>query len=195
MNLRHAAGASMMGAVLLFAGCSPMDLSDFADRRPELLPERFFVGELRGWGLETGPLGGIGRRIEVQASGRFDEATQTLTLEETYRFDDGHDDRLRWQIRRLGDGRYEATEARAPEPGEGQAAGSAFRLTYRRDVPQTDGSSTVLSFDDWFIRIDRDTVMVRATISKLALPIGSMTVLYRRVDAAQASEPAPAAGD
>jgi hypothetical protein len=195
MNLRHAAGAAMMGAFLLLAGCSPMDLSDFADREPAMVPERFFAGELRGWGLEFGPLGGIGRRIEVEATGSFDEVSGVLTLDETYRFDDGHGDRLRWQIRRLGDGRYEAVEARAAEPGEGQAAGSVFRLTYRRDVPQTDGSSTVLSFDDWFIRIDRDTVMVRATISKLALPLGSMTVLYRRVDAAPVAEPVPAAGD
>jgi len=84
-----------------------MDLSDFAARQPALEPERFFAGELEGWGLEFGPLGGIGRRLQVTASGRFDEATQTLNLEETYRFDDGHVDRLEWRIRKLADRRYE----------------------------------------------------------------------------------------
>jgi hypothetical protein len=173
-----------------------MDLSDFADRQPSMEPERFFAGELRGWGIEVGPLGGIGRRIEVDATGRFDAATRTLTLDEIYRFDDGHVDQLHWQIRRQDDGTYVAVEARAPEPGEGRAAGSAFRLTYRRDVPQSDGSSKVLSFDDWFIQLDPETVMVRATISKLAVPIGSMTVLYRPVDPVSgASEPPPASGD
>ena len=69
-----------------------MDLSDFVERQPVLLPERYFAGNLQGWGLEFGPMGGIGRRIQLTASGRFDESTQTLHLEETYRFDDGHVD-------------------------------------------------------------------------------------------------------
>ena len=158
-----------------------MDLSDFAAREPALLPERFFVGELQGWGLEVGPLGGIGRRLQVTATGRFDDATQTLVLTEAYRFDDGHVDRLEWRIRNLGDGRYEAHELLLVEPGEGEVSGSAFRLTYRRAVPQTDGSTATLSFDDWFIQIDQDTLMVQAAIHKLMVPVGSLTVLYRRV--------------
>jgi hypothetical protein len=158
-----------------------MDLSDFAERQPVLEPERFFAGELQGWGLEAGPLGGIGRRLQVTATGRFDEATQTLNLMETYRFDDGHIDRLEWRIRKLEDGRYEAHEARLVEPGSGEASGSAFHLTYRRAVPQTDGSTTTLSFDDWFVLIDEQTLMVRASIYKLMVPFGSLTVVYRRV--------------
>ena len=161
-----------------------MSLSDFAGREPEMLPERFFAGELQGWGLEMGPLGGIGRRVEVSASGRFDASTQTLRLEESYRFDDGHVDHLRWRIGKLGDGSYRAEEDRLVEPGEGEAVGNVFRLRYRRDVPQADGQSATLSFDDWFVLIDANTVMVRAAITKLAVPIGSMTVLYRRAGTA-----------
>ena len=157
-----------------------MNLSDFADQRPEMLPEKFFVGELRGWGVENSPFGGIGRRIEVEATGHFDVATQTLRLDETYRFDDGHVDHLEWRIHKLDKGRYQASETALLEPGEGEAAGSAFRLTYRRAVPQSDGSSTQLSFDDWFIQIDDDTVVVQASIRKLMIPVGSMTVTYRR---------------
>ncbi|MFL5334064.1 MAG: DUF3833 family protein, partial [Geminicoccaceae bacterium] len=165
----------------LVTGCSAMDLSDFAERQPVLLSERYFAANLQGWGLEFGPMGGIGRRIQLTASGRFDESTQTLHLDEIYRFDDGHVDRLQWRIRKVPDSRYEADEALSLEPGQGVAAGSAFRMIYRRAVPQADGSSTTLSFDDWFVRIDEDTVMVHASIQKLMVPIGSLTVLYRRL--------------
>jgi hypothetical protein len=174
----------LAGVILLGTGCSSMDIDDFAGREPAMVPERFFAGELRGWGMEIGVLGGLGRRLQVDASGRFDEATQTLHLDETYRFDDGHVDRLRWQIRKLDDGRYEAVEERALEPGEGESAGSAFRLTYRRAVPQADGSTTTLSFDDWFVQIDEETLMVWASVQKVMLPVGSMSVVYRRVDMA-----------
>ena len=151
-----------------------------------MVPDRFFAGELRGWGMEIGVLGGLGRRLQVDASGRFDEATRTLQLDETYLFDDGHADHLRWRIRKLDDARYEALEDRALEPGEGEAAGSAFRLTYRRAVPRADGSSSTVSFDDWFVQIDEETLMVWASLQKLMLPVGSMSVIYRRI--------APAAG-
>lgn len=167
--------------VLIITSCTTTHLSDFAERRPVLEPERFFAGELQGWGLETGPLGGVGRRLQVTATGRFDAATKTLNLVETYRFDDGHVDRLDWRIRKLEDGRYEAREARLVEPGAGEASGSAFHLTYRRAVPQADGSTVTLGFDDWFILIDDETLMVRASIDKLMVPFGSLTVVYRRL--------------
>ena len=182
--------AAALTLAALTTGCSAMGLSDFAGREPPMLPERFFAGELQGWGMEVGPLGGIGRRVQVTTSGRFDEAAATLSLQETWRFDDGHVDRLQWRIRKLADGSYEVHEPTLTEPGEGEAAGAAYRMTYRRDVPQADGSSTTLSFDDWFVQIDPETVMVRAAITKVAVPVGSLTVLYRR-----APEPAASSTD
>jgi Protein of unknown function (DUF3833) len=172
--------ASVVLAMAMFTGCSSMQLADFADRQPTIRPEQFFVGSLSGWGLEVGPLGGIGRRLEVTAVGGFDPATQTLSLAETYRFDDGHMDRLDWRIRKGENGRYIAHEQRIAEPGDGEAAGCAFHLTYTRSVPQADGSRATLNFDDWFIQIDDNTLVVRASIRKLMIETGSMTVLYRR---------------
>ena len=157
-----------------------MQLSDFASRQPTIHPEQFFVGSLSGWGLEVGPLGGIGRRLEVTAIGTFNPETQTLSLTETYRFDDGHVDHLDWLIHKRENGHYVAQEQRITEPGDGEAAGCAFHLTYTRSVPQSDGSSSTLNFDDWFIQIDDNTLMIRASIRKLMVETGSMTVLYRR---------------
>jgi hypothetical protein len=36
----------------------------------------------------------------------------------------------------------------------GEQTGCAFRWKYTRDVPQADGKSTRLNFDDWFYAID-----------------------------------------
>ena len=65
---RGSLGAVTIATVLL-TGCASTNLSDFTDQRPEMLPEKFFVGELRGWGVENSPFGRIGRRIEVEATG------------------------------------------------------------------------------------------------------------------------------
>src|SRR4051812_49446251 len=97
-----------LAVTALITGCSAMDLSAFAERQPVLLPERYFAGNLQGWGLEFGPMAGIGRRIQLTASGRFDESTQNLHLDETYQFDDGHVDELQWRSCMLPYGRDEA---------------------------------------------------------------------------------------
>ena len=117
-----------------------MDLSDFATRQPVLEPEHFFAGDLQGWGLEVGPLGGIGRRLQVTATGRFDEATQTFAIStRPTGLTTAHVDRLEWQIHKLAAHSF----TRRGKPGwpsrAGQGRGSAFRLAYRRNMPQTDG--------------------------------------------------------
>ena len=40
-------------------------------------------------------------------------------------------------------------------------------------------STTTMSFDDWFMRIDEETLMVWASLQKLMMPVGSMSVVYR----------------
>ena len=133
----------------------------------KILPEKFFAGE----GVSRTEVRREGHQIEVEASGQFDVATQTLQLERDLPVcDNGHVDHLEWRIHKLDKGGYQASRRALLEPGEGEAAGSAFRLTYRRAVPQSDGSSTQLSFDKEFIQIDDDTVVVQASIRKLMIP-------------------------
>ncbi|RAI43720.1 DUF3833 family protein [Rhodoplanes roseus] len=157
-----------------------MKIDDFAGRGPELKPEEFLTGRLEGWAVLESPLGGLSQRASVTAEGCFDDATATLHFHETWTFDDGHTDTLRWRIRRTGPGHYTGSEDRLEGEAEGEQAGFAFHWRYTRDVPQKDGGSTKLNFDDWFWRIDDEAVIVKGTAGRLGLPFASAHVTYRR---------------
>lgn len=155
-----------------------MKISDFETTTPVYRPEDYLAGPLEGWGLLERLTGGLQQRFTVRAD-RFDGAELSFT--ETWTFDDGHVDTLRWRIRPLGDGRYVGAEDRLDGQAEGDQAGCAFHWRYSRDVPQKDGSSTKLNFNDWFYRIDDRVVMVKGTAGRLGVPFGTAHVLYRRL--------------
>jgi hypothetical protein len=46
-----------------------MDVADFADKRPELIPEQFLSGELEGWGVLESAFGALKSRFVVKAHG------------------------------------------------------------------------------------------------------------------------------
>ncbi|WP_292037122.1 MULTISPECIES: DUF3833 family protein [unclassified Brevundimonas] len=156
-----------------------MNLSDFADTTPEYRPEIFLNARLEGWGVLERITGGLQQRFTVRAQGRFDG--ETLEFSETWSFDDGHVDRLNWRIRPVGDGRYVGDEDRLDGQAEGDQAGCAFHWRYSRDVPQKDGSSTRLNFNDWFYRIDETAVMAKGAAGRLGVPFATVHVLYRRL--------------
>lgn len=158
-----------------------MKISDFDNTTPVYRPEEFLTGKLEGWGILERITGGLQQRFTVRAEGHFDGAELAFT--ETWTFDDGHVDTLRWRIRPIGDGKYVGSEDRLDGQAEGDQAGCAFHWRYSRDVPQKDGSSTKLNFNDWFYRIDERVVMIKGTAGRLGVPFGTAHVVYRRLNA------------
>lgn len=156
-----------------------MKITDFAGTTPAYRPEEFLAGELEGWRILERVTGGLQQRFTVRATGHYDG--DALAFAETWTFDDGHVDTLRWRIRPLGDGRYEGDEDRLDGLAEGDQAGRAFHGRYSRDVPQKDGSSTGLNFNDWFYRIDDQVVMAKGTAGRRGVPFVTAHVLYRRL--------------
>lgn len=155
-----------------------MDISDFADKGPELLPELFLCGRLEGWGVLESPFGALKSRFVVKATGI--QAPDGVDFTETWTFDDGLVDTLRWRIRRAGLGAYSGTEPRLQGEAKGEQAGCAFHWTYTRDTPQQDGGSTALNFDDWFYLIDENTCIVRGSAGRLGLPFAIIHATYRK---------------
>lgn len=160
-----------------------MRIEDFENTTPIYRPEDYLQGRLEGWGILERITGGLQQRFTVLAEGQWRPAASELTFTETWTFDDGHADTLKWRIRPLGEGRYEGDEPRLQGRAEGDQAGCAFHWRYTRDVPQKDGSSTTLDFRDWFYRIDERVVMVKGTAGRLGLPFATAHVLYRKLDA------------
>jgi len=76
-----------------------MGIEDYEGKRPELRPEEFLTGELEGWGIVEGPLGGLKSRYTIRASCTYID--RIIKFTETWTFDDGARQTLNWQIKRL----------------------------------------------------------------------------------------------
>lgn len=151
-------------------------IDDFKNTTPEFLPESFFNGRLEGWAVFESLLGGLQRRATISAEGSWNEAKQSVDFSETYRFDHGHADTLKWTIRKLAKGKYSGSEPRLDGEAEGKQAGCAFR-----NMPQADGKSTKLNFDDWFYLIDERGCIVRGSAGRAGVPFATAHVAYRKI--------------
>jgi len=158
-----------------------MSIDDFKGTVPAFLPEVFFVGHLEGWAVLESLVGGLQRRATISATGTWENETDTVLFTETYTFDDGQSDTLHWTIRKIGDGRYTGHENHLEGEAVGEQAGCAFHWTYMRNVPQADGRTTKLNFDDWFYAIEERACIVRGSAGRAGLPFGTAHVTYRRV--------------
>ena len=158
-----------------------MGIEEFRNTTPPFLPEEFFSGKLEGWAVLESVVGGLQRRAIISAEGSWLAAEQQVHFVETYRFDDGHVDTLRWLIRRDGPGRYSGSEQSLAGDAEGEQAGCAFHWKYTRDTPQKDGGQVRLNFDDWFYRIDNNACIVRGSAGRAGIPFATAHVTYRKL--------------
>jgi hypothetical protein len=158
-----------------------MSIKDFVGTPPVFLPERIIDGTLEGWAVLESLVGELQRRATIQAEGRWSEPEQVVRFTETSRFDDGHEDMLRWTIRKLGDGRYAGTEWRLDGSADGDQAGCAFNWRYTRETPQPGGKTTKLSFDDWFYLIENRACIVRGSAGRAGLLFATAHATYREI--------------
>ena len=156
-----------------------MRIDQFLKNEPKLVLEQFFDGRLKGWGIVQDRWGRPQRRVTVEAEGVWDRSAGVLSLKENWTFDDGGSDRLDWTIRPLGEGRYKGQEPRLQGTAQGEQAGNAYHWSYRRSVPAGKGRR-VLSFDDWFWRIDDHVVVVRASVRKFGFEWLNLFLMYQK---------------
>ncbi len=157
-----------------------MAIAAFEGTTPPFLPEKFFVGRLEGWAVIESPIGGLLKRATITAHGELDAEADTVVLTESYTFDDGHSDTLRWTIHKTSEGQYRGHENRLEGEAVGEQAGCAFHWKYTRDTPQGDGGSYKLNFDDWFYAIDEFVCIVRGSAGRAGIPFATAHVTYRK---------------
>jgi hypothetical protein len=158
-----------------------MNIDDFASNTPPFVLEEFFHGQLHGWGITMGRLGGLQNRFSIEAEGRWDQSANTLALREVYTFDDGHMDTLVWTIIKRSATSYEGRETHIQGLASGEQQGNAFHWTYTREVPTKDGSTSTFGFNDWFWLHERGRMTAHASLTKLGLEVSTLNVFYEKL--------------
>ncbi|CAN7694358.1 DUF3833 family protein [Rhizobium sp. LjRoot30] len=160
-----------------------MKIEDFASKPPEFILEDFFSGRLRGWGIVLTRMGNLQNRFSIEAEGRWEASANTLSLKETYFFDDGHQDHLTWTIIKRSPSEYDGRETLIEGTAKGEQTGNAFHWTYHREVPASDGSKARFGFDDWFFLHDKNRMTANASLTKFGIQVATLNAFYEREQA------------
>jgi Protein of unknown function (DUF3833) len=164
-------------ALALSACAGPPDIKPAAGAPPFTL-EGFFTGRTVGTGAFTSQIAGVNRGLTVVTQGRWDG--RTLTLREDFFFKDGEKDVKTWRFTRIAPGRYEGTREDVIGKADVRQVGNTVQLTYTADVRAKDGSVTRLDFADTIAPLDGRRVLNEAVVSKFGVPIGKVSLVFRR---------------
>jgi len=161
----------------LLMGCSTMEPKDFAGREPELVLEEYFAGRTRAWGIFQDRFGNLRRQFTVDIKGSWRNGE--LTLVEDFVYADGETDRRVWRIRKLDAHRYEGRADDVIGTAAGEAYGNAVNWRYAL-VLDFGGQSWTVRFDDWMFLQPDGVLINRATVSKLGITLGQVTLVFRK---------------
>ena len=172
--------ALLLVLVFALAGCSRLDLADFADAEPPLALEQYFAGKLKAYG-QFESFGEVKRRFVVDIDGTWDGTT--LTLHEDFVYDDGETETRIWTITRSADGGWEGRADGVVGLASGRGAGNAFNWRYDFDLATDDGPMR-LHFDDWLFLQEDGVLLNRPRVTKFGITVGEVFLsFFRQPDA------------
>ena len=177
LPLRRAAGAGLLGALLMLAGCASPAVEQYAAEQPRLLLREYFDGPMTAHGVFTDRSGQVVRRFTVKLVGRWNGPEGVL--EEDFFYSDGKTERRVWRLTDHGGGRYTGRADDVVGEARGQAAGNALRWQYTLALP-VDGRVIHVDLDDWMYLIDERVMLNRATMSKFGVRLGEITLSFTR---------------
>ena len=162
---------------VVLSSCSSVSIEDYAREQPTLDLYEFFAVPVEAWGMFQNRSGEVIKRFHVDI--RSHRLGEQLILDERFAYSDGSTERRVWTLTPDGEKRWTGTADDVVGEARGEVAGNALHWRYQLRLP-VDGSTYVVSFDDWMFLMDRDTLINRASMSKLGVELGQVTLFFRR---------------
>lgn len=174
-----------LGAVALLAfalsrlaGFAAQRPSDYAGLEPGLDLRRHFDGPMLCEGVIYGPFGRVSSRFVAEMHGRWEG--NRGTMDESFRYASGDQQRRRWHLTLAEDGAIRAEAADLTRPGHGRQQGAAARLCYRIRLPEQAGG-WVLDVTDWMYLMENGTIINRSQFRKYGVKVAELVATMRRV--------------
>ena len=90
---------------ILLTGCTGMKIEDFNNTSPEFIPQEYFNGKLRAYGLVKDRSGKITRTFKGTMIGSWDK-DGVGTLDEYFVYNDGEEMKRVWTLRPTADKKF-----------------------------------------------------------------------------------------
>jgi hypothetical protein len=148
---------------------------------PAFQPDLFFLSRTEGRGLVRDLSGRLIDRCTISTLGVWDHDYGALRFDETYRYDDGAEDVLRWTFAPDAQGRMSASEATVTAPVRGWTHGPDYHLRFRRRGGPRAGRLT-LTYHVRFTLMRPDLALKSARLTLFGITVGEMTAFHQRID-------------
>ena len=167
-----------MAGLAGLAGCaSPLKPAAFAGSSPAFDPVAFWTGRTASWGVRENRSGHPVAIVTTRTEGTLD-APDTLRM--TQHLTVGGEASVReWRMRRLGDGRFEATADDMAGTARGTASGRTFHWTWTWARDPGNALANV-SMEQWMYLADDGTLMNRTLVTKLGVLVAQVSEQFVR---------------
>lgn len=162
---------------VVLTSCGSVSVDDYATEKPVLDLTGFFDRPVQAWGIYQDRSGKVLKRFHVDITSRRDG--DRLILDERFAYSDGSTQRRVWTLIPDGQNRWRGTADDVVGEATGELAGNALRWRYQLNLP-VDGTTYVVTFDDWMYLMDEDTLINRSSMLKLGVELGQVTLFFRR---------------
>ncbi len=161
-------------STILFTGCTGMKIEDFNNTKPEFIPQEYFNGKLRAYGIVKDRSGKIIRTFKGKMIGSWDK-NGVGTLEEFFVYDDGERIERVWTLKPNGDKKFIATADDIVGESPMIANGNTVMLDYVMRTPYKD-STIDLSVQDW-LHLQEDGVIINhSKMKKFGFVVGELVI-------------------
>jgi hypothetical protein len=164
-------------AGLGLGGCASQKVTTYSNEKPVLELDKYFNGTLDAYGIFTDRSGAIVKRFTVLmvCSWNGNEGT----LDESFSYSDGTTQKRIWHLTKLGDGRFTGRADDVVGVAQGESSGNAFHWNYTLSLP-VDKSVYEVQFDDWMYLMTDRVMLNKATMSKLGVRLGEVTLSFMK---------------
>ncbi len=159
----------------LLWGCGAMQIEDFKGKTPVFVPQDYFNGTLKAYGLVKDRSGNITRTFKGTMIGSWDE--QGIgTLDERFVYDDGEVQTRVWKLKPLSqEGHFLATAGDIVGDSSMRAVGNTVMLDYVMRIPYK-GSTIDISVRDWLHLQEDGVVINHSKMKKFGFEVGELVI-------------------
>jgi hypothetical protein len=168
---------AIMGALIMFNGCSTASLDYYAQTSPKADIKDYFNGPIKAWGIVQDWQGKVVNRFDVDMVGQW--KGDTGTLHEHFSYYNGKKQTRVWTITKLPDGSYEGTASDIIDKAVGNEVGSAVRWNYVMDLP-VDDKVYRIRFDDWMWQMNDGVLINRSYLKKFGFTVSELTIFMKK---------------
>ena len=172
-SLFRAVSLGLSGLALTACSVSP---EVYKEQTPALDITQFLNGKLLGWGIFE-QNGEVTKRFHIEMDAHWEGNKGTFI--EHFTFNDGTKQVRSWDITRLNEHEFTGVANDSVGIGRGQMYGNSMHWNYTITTP-TERGTYDLDYDYWMHLVDSNTLINRATLSKFGIPLGDISVTFRK---------------